>query len=95
MYRISLGLLVHFNFGPGLVPAQSYASLVTYLLSGVRLYLSPGTVRRAGIARAPCPAPRAVLRLPKVEITEAHIIWLSRIKRGRFVGEGISRKGHF
>ena len=48
--------------------------MVTYRLSGVRMYLSPGTVRRAGIARAPCPAPCAVLRFPNGEITEAHIL---------------------
>ena len=71
---MSFGLLVHFNFGPGLVPEQSYALLVTYLLGFDRLYLSLGTVRRAGIARAPCPAPCAVLRLPDGEITEAHIL---------------------
>ena len=71
---MALGLLVHFNFGPGLVPEQSCALLVTYLLGFARLYLSPGTVRRAGIARALCPAPCAVLRLPNEEITEAHIL---------------------
>ena len=71
---MSFGLLVNFNFGLGLAPEQSCVSLVTYLLGFVRLYLPPGTVHRAGIVRAPCPAPRAVLRIPNGEITEAHVL---------------------
>ena len=71
---MSLGHLVHFNFGPGLVPAQSYVSLITYLLGYFCLYLLPGAVRRAGIVRASCPAPCIALRPPNGEITEAHIL---------------------
>ena len=88
-----LGHLVHFNFGPGLVPAQSYVPLITYLLGYFRLYLLPSAVRRAGVARAPCPAPCTALRLPNGEIMEAHILTIDRARKERaFVVECLSAK---